>query len=829
MVHVNELLELRFSDTTENTPTCNEIEALLNKSNVDLILKNGHSLLLHAVIHGNLEVANLLIKHGANTQCLSERLPNGETLLYRILSKEAISPTQEKIFNFLCTPQANVNPNIVTLEYYTPLYLLASDISKSHFITPLLEIGADPSWPLVQSTARNTNNRTFFEQVRAFDSKKKYEHELKNINEKEEAEKHFRTEETLREATHILGLDRTHFAGAKQGGHFIEGGYSFENYCLLQNILTEYAHTVDESFKDHFTQIQTALNLPIHYLQYDGTTTHQDLIDNHIAGKPTILPVRWPGHAIALIVWNDILILCNRGDKKLKDAISVFIIPPPGKLTKEILQTILPEMEKPSAKQVLEGINTWVNTTKPILTFPSQAQKHGTCSLVNIKSSSQPFLCFLLLLALKQKKEGKKPFFNSTFLNSLVKDGKSIDPDLTNAMVLAKAEYKKLTKHMRDQEVIMLCTLYAHCSDNGTRLMYSQIFKDLIKKYILDATPGIKKDFETNRAKMILKFIHPSDSGGIEHTLKYYNERYDSKWCSELLAWWTTKMEAQKNLNLAIRDGKLDIAQFLIEQGADINGFSNERDKGNYATPLWTAITTENFKTIKWLLEKGADLTLRDSHHTLLTNIVRARKWNVLKFLLEQNICFPENWLNDKASSIKTVLQLVAGQKDIMALIEKHKVKDQRPIKISQGETQAFDMQANQLTSVSLHYTDNVKTFETLQPVAPVFKVATIQNPIPSIIEKNNLLLEMIKKLQSINANNKQKRVSSVIKTSIIDNELAALEQSIQLKNANPAIISKRLKNFINQYNHKNIEVPEELCDALEALTRISPKLPSSC
>jgi hypothetical protein len=784
---------------------------------------------LLAVCFSNIEVANFLIAQGADTRCLSECLPNSKTtLLYHTLISEIFS-INEKIFNFLCTPQANVNPNIASFEYYTPLTDVAQYISHVRFIKPLLNIGADPSWPRAHLFARHAHNRVFFEEIKTFEPEK-HVNKLNNIHEKKLSLEYFQTEILLREYTHVLGLDKSKCSAL---GKFLkkEGGYSFENYCLLDNILTKYSKTQSLEMQKYFGEIQTALNLAICFLKFDGTATHQHLIDHHAQGKPIVLPIVWGGgeeaHAFAIIVWNDLVTLCNRGyKKKLENAISVFVMPSPGKLTKELLQTILPENGVPSAKQVLEGIHAWLDTTKPILTFPSQDQKHDTCSFVNIKSSIQPFLCFMILLALKKI---DLSLFNSTFLMTLTQNGESIDPDLTNAKQIAKTNYKTFTHHMRDQKVLELCNTYTHCADPDLQMVYTKLFEELIEKY-LQSSKDVIKEFEMDRAKMILKFVQKNDSGSIVDTLKYHSnsnhfssyrkEFYTSELATALLAWLPVYEERQLKLNEAIKVGKLDLAQSLLKEGANINGFYGKTAFTPQESPLWIAIQTENLDTFKWVLSKGADISMRFFRNTLLRHIVKERKWNILQRLLEEKIYFPLNFWDEPFNSTHSILEQVKRRhKDIIPLIEQQRESLEKPIEIKEIENSTVNIHTRELTKVEQYYANSTKSLTTIQPA--ILTVAPIQNPAPSFsfMAKNKSLLEIVKKLQSINHENKQNIAG--IKTSIISNELTALEQSLQLKNANPILISKRLKNFIAQYNHKSIEIPQELCVALEPLTHI--------
>lgn len=61
-------------------------------------------------------------------------------------------------------------------------------------------------------------------------------------------------------------------------------------------------------------------------------------------------------------------------------------------------------------------------------------------------------------------------------------------------------------------------------------------------------------------------------------------------------------------LHLAVQNGKLEIVEFLISQGADINAKDSE---GN--TPLITALAFRKTDTAKFLISKGADVRIRNA------------------------------------------------------------------------------------------------------------------------------------------------------------------------------------------------------------------------
>jgi hypothetical protein len=260
----------------------------------------------------------------------------------------------------------------------------------------------------------------------------------------------------------------------------------------------EKVYKSDSEFKKYFSPnapIGEALSLAIEYLKADGTIMPEDFLRKHAQGKPVIIPIRWKeegendGHAIALIIWNDILVVCNRGDKKFEEGISVFQIAP-GKMTVEFLQNVLPQTEIASPETILIAIQTLSGHAEPILTFPTQDQKHGTCGFVNVKSSFQPLLCFIELW---ESRAQLSPFkiLDSEFLKSYIQDGKPLLL-LQDTMKHVRIQYKTVTDAMRNQKVRDLCEDFKKLAlGSEERKIYFQLFKEILEQH-----PGEHKTFE---------------------------------------------------------------------------------------------------------------------------------------------------------------------------------------------------------------------------------------------------------------------------------------------------------------------------------------------
>ena len=86
-------------------------------------------------------------------------------------------------------------------------------------------------------------------------------------------------------------------------------------------------------------------------------------------------------------------------------------------------------------------------------------------------------------------------------------------------------------------------------------------------------------------------------------------------------------------------DRKLKIAEFLIEEGADVNAFETRNDGQIRLTPLMIAIKHSDFKTVK-LLSENNDIKINKQDSDGNTALIYASEFyvpkNIMKILLEK-------------------------------------------------------------------------------------------------------------------------------------------------------------------------------------------------
>jgi ankyrin repeat protein len=445
--------------------------------------------IVYALRRNNVKAAEILIELGAGTKCLSEvQRDNNMTLLHSLLSTpSACKPALmtdpfrkklEKVLDFLF--RQNVGLNVVSF----------SDVD-------------------VVALARSFRNVLFLEMLEKYKKKSALETKEDEVNTKCLT---FARIKIIKDAGHILGFDRKVYDIVAGGYHSFEACYLFKK--MLSNLTLSAVLNSKKWFQQHFVSqyslINEALDLEMQWLKVNGSITHQDFIKHYNDKKPIFLPIAYvdPAHFFTVIVWNDIIIVCNRGVDKLEQCISVFKmlnVDDSKRITPENLQTLIPEVGiLTSPEGVFETLGKWVDLANPMLTFKAKVQRHNTCSFANLKSSMKP-LIFIMELLSHAKQEYSK--FGSDFLAPYLV-GKPKHNIFQIIMRLSEQAYKELSAGIRDQQIKELCTSYqvlpVDCED---RKLYVELFKAIITKYYTKTNPMAeekpkKEKIDSERARM---------------------------------------------------------------------------------------------------------------------------------------------------------------------------------------------------------------------------------------------------------------------------------------------------------------------------------------
>lgn len=74
----------------------------------------------------------------------------------------------------------------------------------------------------------------------------------------------------------------------------------------------------------------------------------------------------------------------------------------------------------------------------------------------------------------------------------------------------------------------------------------------------------------------------------------------------------TVKKYGNNCLREAVYDRNIELAQMFLDYGADINYHEYEMVFTDNSTPVMVAVQRNSFKLVKWLIEKGADITIKN-------------------------------------------------------------------------------------------------------------------------------------------------------------------------------------------------------------------------
>ncbi len=521
----------KFKALLEQSSLSTQDEKLMNEllsSDIDPNMRLGPDkvpALIFALRNKNLQAAKLLITLGANPACLSEKHPpKNESILFSIEVKIAglnmfadteyiISDTDREIIHFLCDNGVDLNVgSIKDSEEITPI-ASAIRLRNTPFLKVLHDFARIKNITLAKMLSRHTNS---------------------------EIKKRLETAKIVKDAGHVLGF--TALIANNRSTGFDDN----ESFPLLRGYIEAYVQQNSDSLlAKHFNQenseIKAALDLAIQWQEADGEITHQQFLDHYEKGKITILPVSAALHSFTLIACNDLLIVCNRGGAKLDEPISVFKIPDPGKITKAFLESVIPENRKPYLNDAVNSINKFVDieNNPPLMTFESHAQKHGTCTFVNIKAALQPLLFLSELCARSPIPAEGGPDSGFLVLNKITfaKDFSEIQNEVQQA-------YKAFTEDMRNQKVNELCEAFQTLElDPEKKAVYLAIFRAVLKEHHGQMSSirhngkrKLKIENEKIRAEQILSILAPTDKHAIlTEILSIYDK--DPKGSIQTKAW----------------------------------------------------------------------------------------------------------------------------------------------------------------------------------------------------------------------------------------------------------------------------------------------------
>lgn len=321
--------------------------------------------------------------------------------------------------------------------------------------------------------------------------------------------------------------------------------------------------------------------------------------------KPILLTAGWTTHTVSIAIYNDFLILSNRGTGRAKEGFGTriykFTDEAKKLLTEEFIKSLVGRGEDEAT--ILARINKLLPESAFLEEIESQDQKHGTCSFVNHKSILRPILYLMerkKLATVQGKSEQDK---------TIIEDAKKF----------AKTEYKRFTGWMRDREVDDLIVQYK----NGR--ISKPVLEQIIRAYItthfkqssLTKNPE-KKSADVERVFKLLSILDEDSSKAMldslvasTHTLYEAAKAVKNTKTADLIKKYR-KPSKERDLVQAMIKNKFADMESLINQGANPN-FQFAIGSSCFIAML---VRKAPISLIKAMIVHGADL-----HSKLYTEI----------------------------------------------------------------------------------------------------------------------------------------------------------------------------------------------------------------
>ena len=89
---------------------------------------------------------------------------------------------------------------------------------------------------------------------------------------------------------------------------------------------------------------------------------------------------------------------------------------------------------------------------------------------------------------------------------------------------------------------------------------------------------------------------------------------------------------------VAARKGRIDVLEALLRHGADLNECTHESDyHGPSGTLLHVTVASDQITTVKWLLQRRADVSIRNSEGRTASDLISEDSSEELKILVSAN------------------------------------------------------------------------------------------------------------------------------------------------------------------------------------------------
>lgn len=638
---------------------------------------DGNTPLMNAFLRGNVELAELLIKKGANIKIQDKE---GNSLI-----NIAVSLNNDKLLQLLLEHKdANQMIDAPDNNGSTPLIYAVSN-RKNSIARLLLKHGANPIYPAYTElklidVMRSNYNFDLIKDIEESEEIFKKEHptiynELNNAYQL--------MSEVRYDFGHTLGL-RTEFSvpslnNQEERVFATEGGNSQIAISKLIGMLDGYlkkglkqpshmaenqAKTEDDHIFNDFTEINEAFKQGIEYPKYGTTKSLEDILERlkNQPPKPTFIPSGWHMHAISIVIHGELLIVTNRGEGMNSTGTTVYKLKDNVQFEIDTIKSLL-ETKDATMVETKSRINDLIDPDYIGIPLGSTAQVGGSCSMSNPKSSMEAMLFSNKFYRLS--KEKRVAIFESMKITTFDMD-RDFGEKEAQQLALEKIEYsesiqelteyaemkyKRATKFFRDQSISKLVTKLKEANENKN-FSYSRLYKTLIAEYLLEHHGKEKKKkqrgeiakpiSEFERLEKILQLLDTKEIEEIEELIQslksnrpVYFSQYDlekrdivhalKKGLFKAIQFFNVDITEEPYIstlgdmiNAAIKNGDVNTLNLITNTFpnliAAIIKYTSEYE--NIKHPLLTSLEEDQHDIFKFLLKQGASLSDKDKYGT---------------------------------------------------------------------------------------------------------------------------------------------------------------------------------------------------------------------
>lgn len=150
-----------------------------------------------------------------------------------------------------------------------------------------------------------------------------------------------------------------------------------------------------------------AAKFQLDYVKAVGTVTASDLLHRFNNKKYVVITVEWQGHTVAIVLYDDYLVVVNRGEGRLEGAGNTLIYKiKPEQISAKFIASLTPTGRVITKEELNLKLATVVkDLNKPLFRLKTKDQGHDTCSADNLQNAEIEPLFFFKAIEILQKRE----------------------------------------------------------------------------------------------------------------------------------------------------------------------------------------------------------------------------------------------------------------------------------------------------------------------------------------------------------------------------------------------------------------------------------------